>query len=182
MNSPPLSQCPGICFRRRLWHRLRMLRVLGFALAVMIALAAQASATVADRIRVAVQKTVTLAWELDVIKTHGLDRKLDLVIEPIELASTEAGKIALKGGSADLMLSDWLWVARERSLGDGLVFYPSSSTLGAVMVPAQSAIRELPDLKGKKLAVPGGPLDKSGLLLQSLSRRAGSYLTKPATG
>ena len=38
-----------------------------------------------------------------------------------------------------MMLSDWLWVARERSLGDGLVFYPSSSTLGAVMVPAQSA-------------------------------------------
>ena len=63
----------------------------------------------------------------------------DLAIEPIELASTEAGKIALKGGSADLMLSDWLWVARERSLGDNLVFYPSSSTLGAVMVPAQSA-------------------------------------------
>jgi NitT/TauT family transport system substrate-binding protein len=128
-----------------------------------------------------VQKTGTLAWELDVIKTHGLDRKLDLVIEPIELASTEAGKIALKGGSADLMLSDWLWVARERSLGDGLVFYPSSSTLGAVMVPAQSPIRELIDLKGKKLAIAGGPLDKSWLLLQGLARRSGIELKKQAT-
>ena len=95
--------------------------------------------------------------------------------------STEAGKIALKGGSADLMLSDWLWVARERSLGDGLVFYPSSSTLGAVMVPAQSAIRELIDLKGKKLAVAGGPLDKSWLLLQALARRSGIDLRKQAT-
>ena len=65
-----------------------------------------------------------------------LDRAGRIVdIATMELASTEAGKIALKGGSADLMLSDWLWVARERSLGDGLVFYPSSSTLGAVMVP-----------------------------------------------
>src|SRR5258708_2669819 len=181
MNSPPLSQCPGICFRRRLWHRLRMLRVLGFALAVMIALAAQASATVADRIRVAVQRTGTLAWELDVIRTHGLDRKLELAVETVELASTEAGKIALKGGSADLMLSDWLWVARERSLGDDLVFYPSSSTLGAVMVPARSPIREIIDLRGRKLAVAGGPLDKSWLLLQALARRSGLDLKKQTT-
>src|SRR5258707_12669960 len=181
MTSPPLSQCPGICCRRRLWHRLRMLRVLGFALAAVIALAAQTSATVADRIRVAVQRTGTLAWELDVIRTHGLDRKLDLAIETVELASTEAGKIALKGGSADLMLSDWLWVARERSLGDDLVFYPSSSTLGAVMVPARSPIREIIDLRGRKLAVAGGPLDKSWLLLQALARRSGLDLKKQAT-
>jgi NitT/TauT family transport system substrate-binding protein len=155
--------------------------MLRFALTAFLVLAGATSAAAADRIRLAVQKTGTLAWELDVIKTHGLDRKLDLVIEPIELASTEAGKIALKGGSADLMLSDWLWVARERSLGDGLVFYPSSSTLGAVMVPAQSPIRELIDLKGKKLAVAGGPLDKSWLLLQALARRAGVDLRKQAT-
>ena len=155
--------------------------MLRFALTAFLVLAGATSAAAADRIRLAVQKTGTLAWELDVIKTHGLDRKLDLVIEPIELASTEAGKIALKGGSADLMLSDWLWVARERSLGDGLVFYPSSSTLGAVMVPAQSSIRELIDLKGKRLAVAGGPLDKSWLLLQAWARRAGVDLRKQAT-
>ncbi len=171
----------GICKRRKLWHRLAMRPMLRLALTAIVVFAGATSATAGDRIRLAVQKTGTLAWELDVIKTYGLDRKLDLVIEPIELASTEAGKIALKGGSADLMLSDWLWVARERSLGDGLVFYPSSSTLGAVMVPAQSAIRELTDLKGKKLAVAGGPLDKSWLLLQALARRAGIDLRKQAT-
>jgi len=128
-----------------------------------------------------VQKTGTLAWELEVIKAHGLDRKLDLQIETTELASTEAGKIALKGGSADLMLTDWLWVARERSLGDDLVFYPSSSTLGAVMVPGQSPIKDIAGLKGKKLAVAGGPLDKSWLLLQALARRSGLDLKKQAT-
>jgi len=158
-----------------------MFRTLGFAVAAVITLAAQTSATAADRIRMAVQRTGTLAWELDVIRTHGLDRKLDLAIEAVELASTEAGKVALKGGSADLMLSDWLWVARERSLGDDLVFYPSSSTLGAVMVPAQSPIRGITDLKGRKLAVAGGPLDKSWLLLQALARRSGLDLRKQAT-
>ncbi len=144
-----------------------MVPMLGFALAAVITLAAQTSAMAADRIRLAVQRTGTLAWELDVIRTHGLDREFDLAIETVELASTEAGKIALKGGSADLMLSDWIWVARERSLGDDLVFYPSSSTLGA--------------LPGKKLAVAGGPLDKSWLLLQALARRAGLDLKKQAT-
>jgi len=158
-----------------------MFRMMGFAFAAMITLAAQTSATATDRIRVAVQRTGTLAWELDVIRTHGLDRKLDLAIEAVEFASTEAGKVALKGGSADLMLSDWLWVARERSLGDDLVFYPSSSTLGAVMVPAQSPIREIIGLKGRKLAVAGGTLDKSWLLLQALARRSGLDLKKQAT-
>jgi NitT/TauT family transport system substrate-binding protein len=138
-------------------------------------------ASAADRIRLAVQRTGTLAWELDVIRTHGLDRKFNLGIERVELASTEAGKIALKGGSADLMLSDWLWVARERSLGDKLVFYPSSSTLGAVMVPAHATIKGVTDLKGRKLAVAGGALDKSWLLLQALALRSGLDLRKQAT-
>src|SRR5271165_3499298 len=98
-----------------------MRRPIALAAVLLIAFAATGAAA-ADRIRVAVQRTGTLAWELDVVKAHGLDRKGDLAIDTIELASTEAGKIALKSGSADLMLSDWLWVARERSLGDNLVF------------------------------------------------------------
>jgi NitT/TauT family transport system substrate-binding protein len=149
--------------------------------ATAISLASATSASAADRIRLAVQRTGTLAWELDIIRAHGLDRKANLQIETMELASTEAGKIALKGGSADLMLSDWLWVARERSLGDKLVFYPSSSTLGAVMVAANSSIKDIADLKGKKLAVAGGPIDKSWLLLQGLARRSGIDLRRQAT-
>src|SRR3954470_2920360 len=144
-------------------------------------LVASSGAQAADRIRIAAQKTGTLAWELDVIKTHGLDRKAGLDLEITELASTEAGKIALKGGAADLILSDWLWVARERGLGGTLTFHPYSSTLGAVMVPAQSPIQGIADLKGRKLAVAGGPIDKSWLLLQALARRSGVDLKKDAT-
>jgi NitT/TauT family transport system substrate-binding protein len=154
----------------------------GFRLvAIVAAMIVATDASAADRIRLAVQRTGTLAWELDIIRTHGLDRKFNLDIQRMELASTEAGKIALKGGAVDLMLSDWLWVARERSLGDKLVFYPSSSTLGAVMVPAQSTIKSITDLKGRRLAVAGGPLDKSWLLLQALALRSGLDLRKQAT-
>jgi len=150
---------------------------------LLIAIFAVAATTVqaADRIRIAAQKTGTLAWELEIIKAHGLDKKAGLELDTMELASTEAGKIALKGGSADLILSDWLWVARERGLGGTLTFHPYSSTLGAVMVPPLSSIRTISDLKGKKLAVAGGPIDKSWLLLQALARRSGLDLRKEAT-
>jgi NitT/TauT family transport system substrate-binding protein len=156
-------------------------RPLCFLLAAAMTFAATVTASAADRIRVAVQRTGTLAWELDVLKTHGLDRKANLEIQAIELASPEAGKIAIKGGSADLLLSDWLWVARERALGDNLVFYPSSSTVGAVMVPANSTIRSVADLRGKKIAIAGGPLDKSWLLLQGLARRSNLDLRRQAS-
>ncbi len=65
---------------------------------------------------------------------------------PLELASPEAGKIALRGGSADVIVSDWLWVSRERQLGAKLTFYPYSNALGAVMVPDASPIKTLADL------------------------------------
>ena len=158
--------------RRTLWC-LRVVLIAAMAFAASLALAA-------DRIRVAAQKTGTLAWELEVLHAHDLDQQAGLAIETTELASTEAGKIALKGGSADLILSDWLWVTRERALGDDLVFYPYSSALGAVMVPVNSPIKGIADLKGKKLGVAGGPLDKSWLLLQALARRSGVDLRTQA--
>jgi NitT/TauT family transport system substrate-binding protein len=154
----------------------RMLRLLTVAAMTF----AVSSAVAADRLRIAVQKTGTLAWELDILKAHGLDRQAGIAIETTELASTEAGKIALEGGAVDLMLSDWLWVTRERALGDDVVFYPYSTALGAVMVPANAPIGGIADLKGKKLAVAGGPLDKSWLLLQALARRSGIDLKTQA--
>jgi NitT/TauT family transport system substrate-binding protein len=130
----------------------------------------------AETIRVAVQKTGTFAWELAVIRAHGLDKQANLSIQALELASPEAGKIALRAGSVDIIVSDWLWVSRERSLGANLTFYPYSSALGAVMVPNTSPIQALVDLKGRKLAVAGGPLDKSWLILQALLKRDGTDL------
>ena len=135
----------------------------------------------AETIRLAVQKTGTFAWELAVIRAHGLDRQANLAIQVNELASPEAGKIALRGGSADVIVSDWLWVSRERGLGAKLTFYPYSSALGAVMVPNTSSIRTLTDLKGRKLAVAGGPLDKNWLLLQASMKQDGIDLKSEST-
>jgi NitT/TauT family transport system substrate-binding protein len=135
----------------------------------------------AETIRLAVQKTGTFAWELAVIRAHGLDRQANLVIQVNELASPEAGKIALRGGGADVIVSDWLWVSRERGLGAKLTFYPYSSALGAVMVPNTSSIRTLTDLKGRKLAVAGGPIDKNWLLLRASMKQDGIDLKSEST-
>jgi NitT/TauT family transport system substrate-binding protein len=48
------------------------------------------------------------------------------------------------------------------------------------MVPGQSPIKEITDLRGKKLAIAGGPLDKSWLLLQAYARRSGLDLKRQA--
>ncbi|WP_315825191.1 MULTISPECIES: ABC transporter substrate-binding protein [unclassified Bradyrhizobium] len=135
----------------------------------------------AETVKVAAQKTGTFAWELAVIRARQLDKQADIAIDAVELASPEAGKIALRAGNADIMVSDWLWVSRERALGAKLTFYPYSSALGAVMVPATSPIKTLADLKGRKLAVAGGPLDKSWLLLQATLKRDGVDLKSQAT-
>ena len=145
------------------------------------AVAHAAPGRAAETIRLAVQKTGTFAWELAVIRAHGLDQQAKLSVRLVELASPEAGKIALRAGSADIIVSDWLWVSRERGLGAKLTFYPYSSALGAVMVPASSPIRTLADLKGKKLAVAGGPIDKNWLLLQAWLKQDGIDLKSEAT-
>jgi NitT/TauT family transport system substrate-binding protein len=135
----------------------------------------------AEGLRVAVQKTGTFAWELAVIRAHGLDKQANLSVEVLELASPEAGKIALRAGNADIVVTDWLWVSRERGLGAKLTFYPYSSALGAVVVPASSPIQTLADLKGRKLAVAGGPIDKSWLLLLAWLKQSGIDLKSDAT-
>lgn len=151
----------------------RLAALLITALALSASLATRSDA---ETIRLAVQKTGTFAWELAVIRSHSLDKQANLSIEPVELASPEAGKIALRAGSADIIVSDWLWVSRERSLGGKLTFYPFSSALGAVMVPNNSPMHTLADLKGHTLAVAGGPIDKSWLLLQASMKQDGTDL------
>jgi NitT/TauT family transport system substrate-binding protein len=150
------------------------------ALAVAASACLASGAQAADRLRVAIQKTGTAAWEIEVIKARGLDKAANLDIETIELASTEAGKVALEGGAVDMVVEDWLWAARERALGDKLLFTPYSTALGAVMTPKDSPVHAVADLAGRSIGVAGGPLDKSWLLLRAAALGAGLDLAKDA--
>jgi len=157
---------------------IKRLLVVGFAFLASVHLAPGAEA--ADRLRIALQKTGTASWEIGVIKARGLDKAANLDLEITELASTEAGKIAIEGGSADLVVEDWLWAARERSLGDKLLFTPYSTALGAVMAPKDSPVHKIADLAGRSIGVAGGPLDKSWILLRAAALAGGHDLAKDA--
>lgn len=152
-----------------LLKRALISKVLGVAAAAFVL----ATPALAETLRIGAQKSGTFGWELTVIKAKGLDKAAGLELEITDLANTDAGKIAIAGGAVDVILSDWLWVSRERGLGRKLVFTPYSSALGAIMVKADAPIADLAGLKGKSLGVAGGPLDKSWLLLRGFADKSG---------
>jgi NitT/TauT family transport system substrate-binding protein len=143
--------------------------------------AGAAPARAAETLRIGLQSTGTFAWQLDVIRRHGLADSAGLDLKISEFASPDAGKLALNSGSVDLAIVDWLWVARARALGAKLLFYPYSSAVGAIMVKQDSPLRGIEDLRGHVLAIAGGPLDKSWLIVQAAAARRGIDLKRDAT-
>ena len=113
----------------------------------------------------------TVNWELNVIKTHGLDEERSFTLHVEGFGGSQATKVALQGDAVDGIVSDWLWVSRQRAEGENLVFIPYSSTVGALMTPPGSEIKSLEDLAGKKVGVAGGALDKSWLLIQGVAKQ-----------
>ncbi len=149
------------------------MRITRRALPILLA-AAGSVARAETPIRVGQLRFGSLAWELDVMRRHGLVR--NFALEPVEFAAGPASQVALQAGRVDVVLQDWLWVSRQRASGAELTAAPVPAALGAVMVPAESAVRSLADLRGKRLGVAGGPIDKSWLLLRLYARQAGIEL------
>ncbi len=152
---------------------LRRRQRLALVASILVAcLGAMGQGAAADPVRIAVLKFGTVNWELDVIKTHGLDRKAGFSFEVLGLAGKNATSVALQAGEVDIIVTDWIWVSRQRAEGIGYTFVPFSTAAGALMVPAGSPVRDLSDLKGRSLGIAGGPLDKSWLLLRALARQS----------
>jgi len=122
-------------------------------------------------VRVGVLKFGTVNWELEVMQHHGFDRRHGVVLQVVELAGKEATTVALQGHAVDLIVTDWVWVSLRRAAGADYTFVPHSGTVGGLMVRPDSGIKSLADLKGKKIGVAGGALDKSWLLLRAYGRK-----------
>ena len=125
----------------------------------------------APTLRVASLKFGSLSWLLETIRAEGLDKKHGVTIDVLDVATNQAGPVALLAGEAEVIVSDWTWAMRQRSLGDKVRFYPYSSALGSVMVPMGSPVTSLADLTGMRLGVAGTAIDKSWLLLRAYSQK-----------
>jgi NitT/TauT family transport system substrate-binding protein len=147
----------------------RLLALLSLVLAALVG--GQARAQDLGTLKLGVQQFGTVSWELDVIKHHGLDRQRGFTLEVQPFAQAESADVGLMGDAVDGIVEDWLWVARQRGEGVPMTFIPYSSSIGALMVRPDRGIASLADLKGKKLGVAGGPLDKSWLIIQGLAKQ-----------
>ncbi len=126
-------------------------------------------------VRAALQLSGTVNWEADTIRHYGFDKANGFSLEVSDVAGAPAAQIALVAGEVDMIVSDWLWVARERAAGRDLVFIPYSRAVGGLMVPAGSPAKVLADLKGQKIGVAGSPIDKSWLILRAYAQKVEGF-------
>lgn len=122
-------------------------------------------------IRVGALRFGAVAWELDVMRAHGFDAAAGVTVQPTEFAASQAAQVALQAGGVDVIVQDWLWVARQRASGADFTLAPSSSALGAVVAAPDSPVKSVADLAGRKLGVAGSPLDKSWLILRAYAQK-----------
>ncbi len=148
-----------------------MRRIFVAAIAVLAGSLGLARAEDMTTVRAATLQIGTVNWELATIEANEFDKKngFDLVIQ--EYADNAATRIAVEGGEADIAVADWIWVARQRAAGKDYVFIPYSKAVGGLVVPEGSDAETLADLKGGKIGIAGGPLDKSWLILRAYAQK-----------
>lgn len=139
--------------------------------AAALPLSAIGPAAAAPAIRVGTLRFGSVAWELDVMRAHGLDTAAGVAVETVEFAASQATQVALQAGRVDMTVQDWLWVSRQRASGADWTLSPVSSALGAVMAAPDAPVQTVADLRGRRLGIAGSPLDKSWLLLRAYAQR-----------
>ncbi|MCH8110674.1 MAG: ABC transporter substrate-binding protein [Proteobacteria bacterium] len=121
-------------------------------------------------VKVGVLKFGTVNWELDTIKRRGLDLKHGIDLEVTGVVGKNSAAIALQAGKVDVIVTDFIWVSRQRNMGADYAFVPHSLAVGGLMAPRDSGINSIADLRGKTLGIAGGPVDKSWLIFRAFGR------------
>lgn len=125
----------------------------------------------ANELRLALLQYGTVSWEIDTLLHHGLDEEAGISLAITPVGSPNAAVVALQGGAVDAVVSDWIWVARQRAEDRSWTFAPYSLAVGSLLVRPEVEIEGLDALAGYKLGVAGGPVDKSWLLIRAYSRQ-----------
>ncbi|MEM6604273.1 MAG: ABC transporter substrate-binding protein [Pseudomonadota bacterium] len=121
-------------------------------------------------VRIAALQYGTANWELELARRLKLDEQNGFTIQIVPRVSPNASLIALQAGAADFTVSDWLWVDKQREAGRDYYFFPYSTAIAELLVPADSPITGIGDLRGRTIGVAGGAEDKAWLLLQNYAQ------------
>ncbi len=144
----------------------RLTRLLAMAW-LLVAVPASAQPAALPVLTIGVQESGTVQWEIETIQRLGLAAKHGFELQVRPLADSRAGQIALQAGAVDVILSDFVWVSIQRHAGNDVTMVPHSLAVGGLMLAPDSTMTEVQDLKGTTLAVAGGPVDKSWVVLQA---------------
>ena len=153
---------------------------LTFALLAGFATSASAQAEV-PKLTIAAQTSGTVNWELQTIISHGFDKANGFELVVIDAAGLAggAGRLSRRRGRRHRLRLDLGGAAarrRPRFRDD-----PYSKAVGGVMVPADSKVQSLADLKGTQIGIAGGPVDKSWIILRALALKQGFDIAADTT-
>ncbi|MFP5479463.1 MAG: ABC transporter substrate-binding protein [Alphaproteobacteria bacterium] len=158
------------------------IRSLGLAVAFSgVWLVPSAFAQAANEVDLALQEGGTASWEIAAMQELKLDAKHEIKLNIRNVADSKGGQVSLQAGEVDVILSDFTWASLQRDQGADFTIVPHSLAVGGLMVMPESKVTSVADLKGATLAVAGGPVDKSYLILQAYyNARTGGDLTQDA--
>ncbi|MCO5160966.1 MAG: ABC transporter substrate-binding protein [Mesorhizobium sp.] len=117
-----------------------------------------------------------------VIKKFELDKKYGFTLEVIPFTNPQASVAALQSESIEVVVQDWITVARLRNQNIPVIgVAPFLAYVNTLLLPAESEIKSLADLKGKTL----GTYTKTGfdwIILQAVAKQKyGFDLAKEVT-
>lgn len=120
-------------------------------------------------VRVGLQSTGTFSWVVHAMDYYGIDDELGLTIESTTYATKQATEIALRAGEVDVVVDDFIGVVLMHDRGIPVrAIYPYGRAVGGVVVPVDSDVQTVEDLKGKTIAAASLD-DKSLLILRALT-------------
>ena len=112
-------------------------------------------------VKLAALKFGTVKWELETIKRLQLDHKHGFDLTIVDVAGKQASTLSIQNDAVDVIVTDWIWVANQRTEGKNYQFIPYSKAVGSLMVGPDSAITTLNDLQGKRIGIAGVALTLS---------------------
>jgi len=105
-------------------------------------------------VRIMINPAGTMGIGPAVIKKYGFDTKHGINLEVVSYSDQKSATAAIQSGSAEMVVFDWLAAARLRASGTPVVgIAPFLTYVNSVVVPKESPLKTLADLKGKRVGV-----------------------------